>query len=168
MARAVNVTGPLAHHAEGPVWSKEWGGLRWVDLTAGDLLTLRGTLVDRLHVGTVAAFHRPRAGGGFVVALERGLATAEAPDGRVRVLPDLWSDKGIRFNDGGCSPAGTLYGGTTAYDGGAGRGTLYRFDADLRPEPVIKDVTTSNGMAWPPRRGARLLQRHAHGPGRRP
>jgi hypothetical protein len=23
MARAVNVTGPLAHHAEGPVWSKE-------------------------------------------------------------------------------------------------------------------------------------------------
>lgn len=150
MARAVNVTGPLAQHAEGPVWSDEWGGLRWVDLMAGDLLTLRGGAVDRLHVGVVAAFHRPRARGGFVVALERGLAVADTPDGPVQTLPELWSDKGIRFNDGGCSPAGTLYGGTMAYDGATGRGTLYRFEADLRPEPVLEGVTTSNGIGWSP------------------
>lgn len=150
MSRAVNVTGPIAYHAEGPVWSEEWGGLRWVDLMAGDLLTLRGDRVDRLHVGSVAAFHRPRAGGGFVVALERGLGVTETADGPVKAFPELWSDKGIRFNDGGCSPAGTLYGGTMAYDGARGRGTLYRFDSELRPESAIGNVTTSNGIGWSP------------------
>lgn len=34
------VTGPIAHHAEGPVWSDSWGGLRWVDMMAGDMLSL--------------------------------------------------------------------------------------------------------------------------------
>ena len=36
-----NVTGPVAYHAEGPVWWPGWGGLRYVDMLAGDLLTLR-------------------------------------------------------------------------------------------------------------------------------
>jgi uncharacterized repeat protein (TIGR03803 family) len=146
----VNLTGPLAYHAEGPVWSPEWGGLRYVDLSAGDLLTLRGHRVERMHVGKVAAFHRPRARGGFVVALERGLAVSDTPDGPVRTLPDLWSNPAIRFNDGGCSPAGTLYGGTMAYDVAPGRGTLYRFDAQLRPTPVVQEVTISNGIGWSP------------------
>lgn len=146
----VNLTGPLAYHAEGPVWSPEWGGLRYVDLSAGDLLTLRGHRVERMHVGKVAAFHRPRARGGFVVALERGLAVSYTPDGPVRTLPDLWSNPAIRFNDGGCSPAGTLYGGTMAYDVAPGRGTLYRFDARLRPTPVVQEVTISNGIGWSP------------------
>jgi uncharacterized repeat protein (TIGR03803 family) len=146
----VNLTGPLAYHAEGPVWSPEWGGLRYVDLSAGDLLTLRGHRVERMHVGKVAAFHRPRARGGFVVAGERGLAVSDTPDGPVRTLPDLWSNPAIRFNDGGCSPAGTLYGGTMAYDVAPGRGTLYRFDAQLRPTPVVQEVTISNGIGWSP------------------
>jgi sugar lactone lactonase YvrE len=38
--RAEQVTDPIAHHAEGPVWSDRWGGLRWVDMTAGDVLSL--------------------------------------------------------------------------------------------------------------------------------
>jgi sugar lactone lactonase YvrE len=35
--RAERVTDPVAHHAEGPVWSDGWGGLRWVDLLVGAL-----------------------------------------------------------------------------------------------------------------------------------
>ena len=54
--RAEPFTGPVAHHAEGPVWSDAWGGLRWVDMLAGDVLSLAadGT-VQRRHVGDVAA-----------------------------------------------------------------------------------------------------------------
>jgi sugar lactone lactonase YvrE len=37
-----------------------------------------------------------------------------------------------------------------AYDGARGRGTLYRFDPDLRPETVFENVTTSNGIGWSP------------------
>ena len=31
----------VAYHGEGPVWSERWGGLRWVDMLAGDVLSLR-------------------------------------------------------------------------------------------------------------------------------
>ena len=77
MGSVENVTGPQAFHAEGPVWHPGWGGLRYVDMTAGDLLTLTGDGVTRRHVGTVAAFVRPRRDGGFVVALEHALALAD-------------------------------------------------------------------------------------------
>ena len=150
MPVAENVTGPIAYHAEGPVWSASWGGLRWVDMTRGDLLTLRDHGVDRLHVGDVAAFHRPRSRGGFVVALERSLALSDSPDGPVRALPELWSDAGIRFNDGGCSPAGTLYAGTMAYDVAPGRATLFRVGADRAVTTVLGGATISNGIGWSP------------------
>ena len=32
------MTDPIAYHGEGPVWSRRWGGLRWVDMLAGDVL----------------------------------------------------------------------------------------------------------------------------------
>ncbi|MGZ4629998.1 SMP-30/gluconolactonase/LRE family protein [Oryzihumus sp.] len=150
MLAVENVTGPVAYHAEGPVWSPSWGGLRWVDLTRGDLLTLRDHGVDRLHVGDVAAFHRPRAGGGFVVGLERGLGLADSPEGPVRALPEVWSDPGVRFNDGGCSPAGTLYAGTMAYDAAPGRGQLFRISAAGGRSTVLDAVGISNGIAWSP------------------
>ena len=43
--RAEQLTGPVAHHGEGPVWSPGWGGLRFVDMLAGDVLTLGEELV---------------------------------------------------------------------------------------------------------------------------
>ena len=55
------VTDPVAHHGEGPVWSARWGGLRWVDMLAGDVLSLSADGgVRRRHVGSVAAALRPR------------------------------------------------------------------------------------------------------------
>ena len=33
------ITDSIAGHGEGPVWSPAWGGLRWVDMTAGDILS---------------------------------------------------------------------------------------------------------------------------------
>jgi sugar lactone lactonase YvrE len=73
--RAEQLTGPVAFHAEGPVWAPAWGGLRWVDMLAGEVLSLEadGT-VRRRHVGDVVAALRPRRGGGAVLALERGFA----------------------------------------------------------------------------------------------
>ena len=71
--RAEQVTDAVAYHGEGPVWSPRWGGLRWVDMLAGDVLSL-GTdgSIERRHVGEIAAAraaparrrrgHRHRAG----------------------------------------------------------------------------------------------------------
>lgn len=151
MRRAEQVTEAVAYHGEGPCWSPAWGGLRWVDMLAGDLLTLHDDgSVDRLHVGDVAAFVRPRARGGYVVGLERGLGLADEPDAPPTPLPELWSDTGVRMNEGGCDPSGVLYAGSMAYDARPGGATLYRVDVDGEVEVVLDDVTISNGIDFSP------------------
>ena len=148
--RAQQVTEPLVFHGEGPVWFPGWGGLRFVDMLAGDVMTLRpdGGL-DRRHVGTVAAAVRPRLGGGAVIGVERGFAL-EDPDGTIRTLPEVWSDPGIRMNEGGCDPDGRFWCGSMAYDQAEGAATLYRLDPDGSVEAVLDGVTVSNGLEWSP------------------
>ncbi|MGW4028845.1 SMP-30/gluconolactonase/LRE family protein [Streptomyces sp. NPDC004838] len=150
------VTAPVAHHGEGPVWHEAWGGLRWVDMLAGDVLALdrTGGRVRRHHVGTVAAALRPRAGGGAVVALERGFALLDAAQLATGAPPsplgEIWADTAVRFNDGGCDPDGRFYCGTMAYSVAPGRGTLFRLDTDGTTVPVLTGVTISNGLVWSP------------------
>jgi sugar lactone lactonase YvrE len=147
---AAPVTDPVAYHAEGPVWSPRWGGLRWVDMLAGDVLTLEsdGT-ISRRHVGDVAAAIRPRRAGGAVLGIERGFAF-EAPDGTITSLGELWSDASVRMNEGGCDPDGRFYCGSMAYDQHPGAGALYRLDPDGSTSVVLTDVTVSNGLEWSP------------------
>jgi sugar lactone lactonase YvrE len=154
--RAENLTGPVAGHAEAPTWWPGWGGIRWVDGYAGDLLTLHadGSL-HRMSVGSsFSAFVRPRAGGGYVVATERGLAMAERGDDRPVPVIELVDAPGIRLNDGGADAAGRLYVGSMAYDNRAGAGRLVRVDpaADgtFSVHPVLDAVTISNGLGFSP------------------
>jgi sugar lactone lactonase YvrE len=149
MTVAEQVTGACAHHAEGPIWDDAAGCVRWVDMLAGDVLSMGvpGGAVERLHVGDVAAAIRPRAGGGLVVAVERGFALVD-PGGAVTTLPEVWSDPTVRMNDGACDPQGRFYCGSMAYDETPGRGTLYRLDPDGRVTTVLGGVTISNGLAW--------------------
>ena len=110
------VTDPVAYHGEGPVWSTGWGGLRWVDMLAGDVLVLgHDGSVGRRHVGSVAAALRPRRGGGAVFGVERGFAL-ENPDGSLIHLPELWTGTEVRMNEGACDPDGRFYCGSMAYD----------------------------------------------------
>ncbi len=147
--RAAQVTDPVTYHGEGPVWSLRWGGLRWVDMIAGDVLALVDGQVVRTHVAEVVAAIRPRRGGGAVMGVARGFALEE-PDGTVTVLPELWRDVGVRMNEGGCDPDGRFYCGSMAYDRGHGAGTVYRLDPDQSVHIVLEDVTISNGLDWSP------------------
>ena len=148
--QAEQVTGPVAYHGEGPVWSERWGGLRWVDMLAGDILSLvaDGT-INRRHVGSVAAALRPRQQGGAVIGVERGFALEEA-DGTLKHLDELWSDTNVRMNEGGCDPDGRFYCGSMAYDQQPGAGALYRLDPDGSVQVVLENVTISNGLEWSP------------------
>ena len=149
MPDADPVTGPVALHGEGPVWWPAWGGLRWVDMLDGDVLSLDGDGVRRLHVGAVAAAIRPRRQGGMVLGVERGFALADDA-GTLRRLPELWADETVRMNEGGCDPDGRFYCGSMAYDAAIDRGALYRLDTDGRVDVVLTGVTISNGLAWSP------------------
>jgi sugar lactone lactonase YvrE len=148
--RAEQVTDPVAYHAEGPVWADRWGGLRWVDMLAGDVLSLAadGT-VRRRHVGSVAAALRPRRGGGAVIAVERGF-TLEDDDGSLTPLDPVWSDAGVRMNEGGCDPDGRFWCGSMTYDQRPGAAALYRLDPDRTVRSVLEGVTISNGLDWSP------------------
>ncbi|HET7800761.1 MAG TPA: SMP-30/gluconolactonase/LRE family protein [Humibacillus xanthopallidus] len=151
MAVVEQVTDALCYHGEGPVWSPTWGGLRWVDMLAGDVLTLRSDgSVDRVHVGDVAAFLRPRLGGGWVVATERGLALADEADGIPAPWLELWTDPSVRMNEGGVDGLGRLWCGSMGYDRVPGSATLYRVDGDGHVTTVLPDVTISNGIDLSP------------------
>jgi sugar lactone lactonase YvrE len=148
--RADQVTDAVTFHGEGPVWAAGWGGLRFVDMLAGDVLSLGDDgSITRRHVGSVAAALRPRIGGGAVIGVERGFALEE-PDGSVTPLDPLWTTDQVRMNDGGCDPDGRFYCGSMAYDAADGAGALYRLDVDATVTTVLTDCTISNGLDWSP------------------
>ena len=73
---------------------------------------------------------------------------AEEAGGPVRSLTQVFTDPAIRFNEGGCDPAGNFIVGTMAYAETAGAGTVYRLTPDGDVDVVFSDVTISNGLAW--------------------
>ena len=148
--QAEQLTGPVAYHGEGPVWSERWGGLRWVDMLAGDLLSLSPSgAIERRHVASVVAAVRPRSAGGAVLGVERGFALEDA-GGAITHLPEVWSDSGVRMNEGGCDPDGRFFCGSMAYDQRPGAASLYRLDPDRSVHVVLTGVTVSNGLEWSP------------------
>jgi sugar lactone lactonase YvrE len=119
-------------------------------MLAGDILSLdEDGSVRRHDVGTIAAAVRPRAGGGAVIAVERGFAL-EDPDGTVTALDPVWDDDSVRMNEGGCDPDGRFWCGSMAYDKRAGAAALYRLDPDGSTHRVLEGVTISNGLEWSP------------------
>ncbi|MDT0276153.1 SMP-30/gluconolactonase/LRE family protein [Blastococcus goldschmidtiae] len=147
---AEQVTDPVAYHGEGPVWSPSWGGLRWVDMLAGDVLSLaEDGAVGRRHVSEIVAAVRPRRSGGAVLGIERGFALEDADGTLTRLLP-LWDDEGLRMNEGGCDPDGRFYCGSMAYDQRPGAAALHRLEPDGATTVVVEGVTVSNGLAWSP------------------
>ncbi|WP_432510392.1 SMP-30/gluconolactonase/LRE family protein [Kineococcus sp. SYSU DK001] len=155
MAAAERITDRIVGHGEGPCWSPTWGGLRFVDLYEGDVVTLAPDgSTSRRHYGEVVAITRPRVGGGAVVAVERGIVLEDA-SGELVPLPELWGpEAGLRMNEGGCDPDGRFYAGNMAYDQadgkGTGRATVFRLDPDGTTTPVVEGVTISNGLGWSP------------------
>jgi sugar lactone lactonase YvrE len=147
---AEQITDSVAYHGEGPVWSPQWGGLRWVDMFAGDVLSLGPDgAIARRHVGAVAAAVRPRRSGGAVLGLERGFAL-EDESGQITALDPLWTHDRVRMNEGACDPDGRFYCGSMAYDRTAGSASLYRLDPDGSVRVVLAGSTISNGLDWSP------------------
>ncbi|WP_068249622.1 SMP-30/gluconolactonase/LRE family protein [Janibacter corallicola] len=148
--RAERLTDSITHHGEGACWWPGWGGLACVDMLAGDVLHLAGSgQVTRTQVGDVAAMIRPRAAGGAVVAVERGLALLDE-EGGVDPLRPVWESPAIRMNEGGVAPDGSLYVGSMAYDQAKGAARLYRVRPGRGPETALDAVTISNGIDFSP------------------
>jgi sugar lactone lactonase YvrE len=145
---AEQLTESCTIHGEGPVWDEVAGVLRWVDMLAGDVITMSADgYISRLHVGSVAAALRPRAAGGLVVATERAFALLD-PAGAIESVVPAFTDPGARLNDGGVDRQGRFFCGSMDFDMSKPRGVLYRFDPDQQVTNVLTGITVSNGIGW--------------------
>lgn len=149
---AEQLTDAGLEHGEGPVWDSVAGVLRLVDLFRGDIVTFdpRTRGLTRTHVATVAAALRPRAGGGWVIATERGFAVTDPDSWVLRPVAEAFSDPALRMNDGGCDAAGGFLCGSMAWDQQQGAGSLYRLAPDGTVSVVLSGVTISNGFCLDP------------------
>lgn len=147
---AQQVTASVTTHGEGPVWSPAWGGLSFVDMLAGDVLRLDGGsgTVSRWSVSTVVAALRPRANGGVVAATESDFVLFDRWGGEATRAIRGFDQPGVRFNEGGCDPAGTFLCGSMAYDSRPHAAVLYALAPDLSVSVAISGVTVSNGLGF--------------------
>lgn len=148
---AERITDAVANHGEGPVWYPDWGGLKWVDMLAGDVLSLLpdGGVSRWTSGNPIVAAIRPRESGGMVLGVERGFALADT-SGEITLLPTLWPQGKLRMNEGACDPAGNFWCGSMAYDREAGAASLWRLQPDGAAQEMITDLTISNGLCWSP------------------
>lgn len=147
--RAERITDTVAYHGEGPVWHPEWGGLKWVDMLAGDVLSLSPAgEVSRWHSGNpVVAAIRPREAGGMVLGVEQGFALADEA-GEVTFLSPIWPQGMLRMNEGACDPAGNFWCGNISANREAGAASLYRLSPDGECEQMLTGLTIANGLCW--------------------
>jgi sugar lactone lactonase YvrE len=148
MSTAEQITDPCAGHGEGPVWDSHSQRVSWVDMFAGEILTLDSSgEVTRRRVGSFCASFQFRTLGGLVVATERGFALVGTEAGAPEPVCEIWDDPRVRMNDGGCDPQGRFYCGSMS-SGRRGHGVLYRLDPDRSVHVVLDSVSVSNGLAW--------------------
>jgi len=145
---------------EGPYWVPEDDCLLWVDIEGARLhrtyFPAKETVTD--SPGPVSAAF-PAVGGGILIAGGAAL-TLLFPAERggqwvARTIADTPARDGIRFNDAGVDPAGRVWVGSMHVTEAEPLGELYRLDPGGRLNPVVKNVTVSNGLGWSPD-GSRL------------
>jgi sugar lactone lactonase YvrE len=135
---------------EGPVWDIDGHELIWVDIEQRLFHRFdpaSGTDEIVPTSGRVG-FASPRAGGGFVLAMEHSFVTVNEEGVGEVVLAQVEPDAPTRMNDGNCDSLGRLYAGTMAFDEQSSVAALYRLDPDGSVEQLLDGVIESNGLDW--------------------
>ena len=139
-----------AELGEGPCWDVHAGVLWWVNITAGEVHRFDPRSgEDRVFAaGENVCMAIPRARGGILLGLERGLGVLDEATGEIERISEAPEPHGNRFNDGKCDPIGRLLIGSLAKDETPHAGTLYRVGMDLGFAVLVGEVSCSNGLAW--------------------
>jgi len=136
---------------EGPLWHAPSRRLYWVDIPEGLLHSAapdgggHRTFPMGESVSAVAASRD----GSLLLGLENGVAAFDPATGARTMKAGIETDNpDTRLNDGKCGPDGRLWIGTMSKTRKPCAGSLYRVDRDGSVEPVIRNVSISNGLAW--------------------
>lgn len=137
--------------AEGPCWDARSSVLSWVDIMKGRVHAWDPATGARssLDCGQSVGAAVPRERGGFVLALQNGVAVTSSKGEIDWINPGLVGP-GLRFNDAKCDAHGRLWAGAMGKIDGEWQGTLYRIDPDGTATEMLTDVGLTNGMGWSP------------------
>jgi sugar lactone lactonase YvrE len=92
----------------------------------------------------------PNVAGGFMLLLEDGFWEADSQlQNPERVAAVHGANGLLRMNDGKIDPSGRFWGGSMAYDGSLGAGTLYFLEGPAVTQ-VLSGLGISNGLDWSP------------------
>ncbi len=144
---------PTGNHislwGEGPIWHRD--RLLYVDIEGHKVIAFNPlTQQEKIwevgeRVGTVVA----REAGGILFAGELGISLLDEETGSITRLADPESDqRGNRFNDGKCDPAGRFWAGTMPLGERKPVAALYCMEADHSVTKKFSNVTVSNGIVW--------------------
>jgi sugar lactone lactonase YvrE len=135
---------------ESPWWDASSQQLVWVDIETGRVHRgdpTTGDFAVAEHEQPVTAV-LPRRSGGHILA-RRADIVAWRPSDRgyepLASISDLPQD--LRFNDGGCDPAGRLWIGTLS-ESRQPRAALYRLEPGGTLQRALEGLTVSNGLDW--------------------
>jgi sugar lactone lactonase YvrE len=143
---------------ESPVWLASEQALYWVDIPARKLYRWQAASgeVDHWAAPEMIGCIAPRAGGGWLCAMESGLFQMRTAEGGLlegtRVATVEHSRPGMRFNDGRCDRQGRFRAGTMLMDMAAGLpvGALFGLERSGELKPLVSGLVVPNGLAFSP------------------
>jgi sugar lactone lactonase YvrE len=135
---------------EGPCWSAQEGRLYWFDIKGCALnwVSPGSGEAGRHDLGLRASAAAVCAGGGLLVATERGLAHWDSDRAELRTLRPMALEPGFRTNDGKIDPLGDFWWSTMDDDGGRRPGRLYRTRRSGDTEAVLDGVHIANTVSF--------------------
>lgn len=139
---------------EGPCWSPRDGRLYWFDIK-GSRLSWYQPQDDRsggYDLPMRASAAAPRAGGGLLLATERGLAVFDPASGEVDLRQPMDLGPGFRSNDGVILGDGCFWWSSMDDNGGARPGVIFRTCPDGFTDRPICGIHIANSLAMSPDR----------------
>lgn len=133
---------------EGPVWHPIDFYLYWVDIEKGTIFRyspsaakVEAKSIDT-SVGALGFCHDQK----LILACGKGFAKWCWDSGELDVIVDPIGDQpDVRLNDGKVDSQGRFWAGGLDRKGNA---ELYRLDSDLTCHTILRNIKTSNGLAW--------------------
>jgi sugar lactone lactonase YvrE len=137
---------------EGPAWAAAEGRLYWFDIK-GAKLHWHAPETGQCGAWPLpwrASAAAPRAGGGLLLATERGLAFFDTRTGEADLRQPMDLGEGFRSNDGVLLGDGCFWWSSMDDDGGKRPGAIFRTCPDGFTEPVIEGIHIPNSLAMSP------------------
>lgn len=136
---------------EGAIWNHLTQELYWLDIDGRQLFiynlisNTQKTIDLPQKVGTVV----PMEDGNAMVALEDGIYHLNLKTEELTIFSKPEGHPpNLRFNDGKCDPVGRLWVGSIWERTTPHVATLYKIESDGTSQPMLPNITISNGIAW--------------------